>query len=148
MTKYKKALVQRNHRRRGLRRDLPDERLTWWRTIRAESFSSAAAVALRRAMANIAILGEPTWHEAAKGDAAAAVRLALRLHSGTSPMIYDLVMTAVAACAADDNATACLIMPEALRQTPGAGRTEARLATSWLVRSLKNAAHKNVGGFG
>ena len=142
------AVVERNHRGRHLRHDLPEERLSWWRTIRADSFNAATAMALRNAMANIAIMREPTWHEAAKGDAAAAVGLALRLHPNTSPMIYDLVMTALAACAADDNAAACLAMTQVLRQSPGACRTEARLATSWLVRNLKKAAHKEAGGFG
>lgn len=145
MTKKKKAPVERNHPARHLRHDLPEERLSWWRTIRANSFNAATAIALRRAMANIAIMGEPTWHEAAKGDVAAAVGLALRLHPNTSPMIYDLIMTALAACAADDNAAACLVMSQSLRESPGACRTEARLATSWLVRSLKQAAHKDAG---
>jgi hypothetical protein len=55
---------------------------------------------------------------------------------GTVEARFDLVMTALAVCAADGNAAACLVMSHILRKIPGAGKTEARIATSWLVRAF------------
>jgi hypothetical protein len=105
--------------------------------MRAEAFDASTARILREAIAVIAIIDEPTWHAAASGQVAAAVGLALRLNpQHTSPTLHDLVMTALVACAAEDDATACLAMAHALRRSPGAGRSEAKLATSWLVRSF------------
>lgn len=68
----------------------------------------------------VAIIGEPAWAGAVAGDAAAAIGLALRLDPHTaSPAIYDLVMTALLACAAEDDAAACLAMSHLLRSSPG-----------------------------
>lgn len=138
----KKAAVGRN------RQPPPIGPLLWWRSIRANHFNVAAAGALRASIANVFILGEPTWRDAADGDEAAAIGLALRLHKSTSPVIYDLVMTALAACAAEDGSAACLAMSHMLRAFPGAGRAEARIATSWLVRSFSKpmSSEQNTGG--
>ncbi|KQT15189.1 MAG: hypothetical protein ACOY3N_09820 [Bradyrhizobium sp.] len=144
--KTKKAPVGRGRRRCE---PPPIGPLLWWRTIRADHFNVAAAGALRASIANVFIPGEPTWRDAADGDEAAAVGLALRLHKGTSPVTYDLVMTALAACAAEDGAAACLAMAHMLRGFPGAGRAEARIATSWLVRSfMKTTSSEEETGSG
>jgi hypothetical protein len=145
--KTKKASIRRIER--DLRHDPPAPPIAWWRTIRADHFNAATAKLLRNAIANVAILGEPAWREAAEGDAAAAIGLALRLHPHTSPMIYDLVMTALAACAAEDSGAAGMAMSRVVYQCPGAGRAEARVATSWLVRSFGKIApsQKKAGGF-
>jgi hypothetical protein len=135
-TKTKGSVVRRTRENRGVR-DEPTPPLRWWRTMRAEAFDASTARILREAIAVIAIIDEPTWHAAASGQVAAAVGLALRLNpQHTSPTLHDLVMTALVACAAEDDATACLAMAHALRRSPGAGRSEAKLATSWLVRSF------------
>jgi hypothetical protein len=49
---------------------------------------------------------------------------------------FDLAMTALAICAADGNAAACLVMSHILRKIPGAGKAEARIATSWLTHAF------------
>jgi hypothetical protein len=114
--------------------------LAWWRTMRAEAFDAPTAVVMREAISTIATIDEPTWRAAANGDAAAATGLALRLHPDrATPLAFDLVMTAVAACAAEGDATACLVMSRVLRRRRGAGKKEARIATSWVVRTFAAA---------
>jgi hypothetical protein len=123
------------------------EPLTWWRTMRAEKFETTAAIVLRKSIATIAIIDEPSWRAAAIGDAAAAVGLALRLDPArATPIAFDLVMTALAACAADGDSTACLAMSFVVRRRPGAGKSEARIATSWLVRSFAGVLRKPRNG--
>src|SRR5262249_52984014 len=95
------------------------------------------ARSLRQTLSAIAIIDEPTWPRAVEGDAAAAIGLALRLHPQRSSLTgYDLVMSALAACAADGNGAAALVMALGLRRRAGAGAAEARLATGWLVRCM------------
>jgi hypothetical protein len=114
--------------------------LAWWRTMKAETFDATTAVVMREAISTIAIIDEPTWRAAANGDAAAATGLALRLHPDrATPLAFDLVMTAVAACAAEGNATACLVMSRVVPRRRGAGTKDARIATSWLVRAFASA---------
>jgi hypothetical protein len=121
--------------------------LTWWRTMKAETFDAAMAVVMREAISTIAIIDEPTWRAAANGDAAAAAGLALRLHPDrATPLAFDLVMTAVAACAAEGNATACLVMSRVVPRRRGAGKKEARIATSWLVRTFASALDRRREG--
>jgi hypothetical protein len=113
--------------------------LSWWRTRRAVFFDAAAARTLRHALATIAIINEPAWRDAVEGDAASAIGLALRLHPRRSSAIgFDLVMSAVAACAADGNDAAALVMSLGLRRRAGAGRQEMRLSSGWLVRCMRN----------
>jgi hypothetical protein len=134
-------------RRPSQKNSAPLPPLSWWRTIRAEHFDTTIAKLLREHIAMVAIIGEPAWDAAVAGDAAAAIGLALHLSPQTSsPAIRDLVMTALLACAAEDDATACLALSHSLRTFPGAGRTEARLATSWLIRNFTKAARSKIAG--
>jgi hypothetical protein len=50
---------------------------------------------------------------------------------------FDDAMTAVAVIALEGDAAACLVTSYAIRRLPRAGRAEARLATSWLVRAFE-----------
>jgi hypothetical protein len=112
--------------------------MAWWRTMSAKRLGPPSAEPLREALATIAILGEPAWPAAVRGDPSAAIGLALRLNPQRSTnAAYDLVMTAVAACAAEGNDAACLVMSHILGRRPGATLREARLATGWLVRFEK-----------
>jgi hypothetical protein len=121
--------------------------LAWWRTMKAETFDATTAVVMREAISTIAIIGEPMWRAAANGDAAAATGLALRLHPDrATPIAFDLVMTAVVACAAEGNAAACLVMSRVVRRRRGAGKREARIATSWLVRTFASALERRHEG--
>ena len=119
------------------RKQQPHSPLALWRTMEAETFDETTVVVMREALSTIAIIDEPTWRAAATGDAAAATGLALRLHPDrAAPIAFDLVMTSVAACAAEGNAAACLVMSRVLPRRRGAGKKDARLATSWLVRTF------------
>ena len=89
--------------------------MAWWRTMSAKRLGPPCAKPLREALATIAILGEPAWPAAVRGDPSAAIGLALRLNPQRSTnAAYDLVMTAVAACAAEGNDAACLVMSHVL----------------------------------
>ena len=58
-------------------------------------------------MQSIAMFGEPSWHAAVHGDAAVAVRIALRVAAGRpSPLTIDLVGSALLLCAVEGNAAA------------------------------------------
>ena len=59
-------------------------------------------------------------------------------------MAYDLIATALAICAAEGNAAACLVMSHVLRKVPRAGRAEARIATSWLTYPLREVLSREV----
>jgi hypothetical protein len=133
----KKQTARRRAAGKPTTRREPGSPLSWWRSRRAAFFNAAAARTLRDALATIAIIDEPSWRQATAGDAAAAIGLALRLHPQRSSATgYDLVMSALAACAADGNEAAALVMALGLRRRAGAGRAEARLATGWLVRCM------------
>lgn len=120
--------------------------IAWWRTMNAERFDARSAKALRETLAAVAILDEPAWPAAVRGDPSAVIGLALRLNPQRSTDIaYDLVMTAVAACAAEGNDAACLVMSHVLPCRPGASRREVRLATGWLVRCFEKTLRKHEG---
>ncbi|WP_426437191.1 hypothetical protein [Bradyrhizobium genosp. P] len=138
MTTKTMNIVRRVSDDRRIRKEsTPLPPLSWWRNMRADRFNATVAKLLREAVAVVAIIEEPTWNAAVAGDAGAAVGLALRLNPvSSSPAIYDLVMTALLACAAEDDTTACLVMAHMLRRRPSSGRAEARIATSWLVRNF------------
>jgi hypothetical protein len=144
----KKEAMRRDVAPRDVTRQMGQpEPLTWWRTMRAEKLEATAATVLRKSIATIAIIDEPSWRAAAIGDVAAAVGLALRLDPArATPIAFDLVMTALAACAADGDSTACLAMSFVLRRRPGAGKSEARIATSWLVRAFAGVLRKRRDG--
>lgn len=109
----------------------------WWRLTPATAFNVVALLEMRASLSKIDMLGEPRWKDAAAGDASASIGVALDMNAGgTVEARFDLVMTALAMCAADGNAAACLVMSHILRKIPGAGKTEARIATSWLVRAF------------
>ena len=113
------------------------EPIKWWRTFPAEEFDRARVSILRAILSTIAILEEPTWRSAASGNAAAAIGLALRLNPSRSTSTgYDLIVTALAICAAEGNAAACICMSHILRKIPGAGKSEARIATGWLTHAF------------
>lgn len=115
----------------------PSPCLTWWRTKRAEEVDVEATRSMRVSLTTIGILGENRWRLAATGDAAAAIGIVVGLRkSDASKPVFDVVMTALAATAADGNAAACVVMANVLRTMPGAGAAEARIATSWLFRAF------------
>jgi hypothetical protein len=117
----------------------------WWRFMPANAFDVSALREMRGSLSTIAILEEPTWRSAAGGNAAAAIGLALRLNPARSTSTaYDLIMTALAICGAGGNAAACLVMSHVLRKMPGAGKAEARIATSWLVHGFSGVLSRRA----
>jgi hypothetical protein len=124
---------------------LQQEPIKWWRTLPADGFDSSRKSVLRATLSTIAILDEPTWRSAAGGSAAAAIGLALRLNPSRSTSVaYDLIVTSLAICAADGNAAACIVMSHVLRNIPGAGKAEARIATSWLALAFNEALSRRA----
>jgi hypothetical protein len=119
----------------------------WWRFTPADGFDSMAIREMRGAIAKIAIKGEKKHsHDAVTGDAAAAIRLVLgwfpELHDDVR---FDLAMTALAICGPEGNAAASLVASHVIRRLPGASGAEARIATSWLLRSTVGAiGHSSI----
>ena len=123
---------------------LPSRPLEWWRTEHAEFFDSAAVVAMRSALATVVVLDESGWRAAATGDPPAAIGLALRLNPQSSTAsAYDLVMTALAACAAEGSDGAALVLSHVMRKMPNASNSHASIATSWLMRSFAQVTRRN-----
>jgi hypothetical protein len=117
----------------------------WWRLTPATAFDAIALREMRAALSKINMLGEPRWKDAATGDAAASIHIALSMRRKKSAEArYDLAMTALAVCAADGNAAACLVMSHILRKIPGAGNAESRIATSWLVHAFSEALSRRA----
>lgn len=121
------------------------EPIKWWRTFPAEELDRCHVSILRATLSTIAILEEPTWRSAAGGNAAAAIGLALRLNPARSTSTaYDLIVTALAICAAEGNAAACIVMSHVLRKVPRAGKAEARIATSWLMHAFSEVLSRRA----
>lgn len=116
----------------------------WWRYHPATDFGAMEVAIVRVCIAKVEILGEPRWKAALSGDAASAIgmTLAMRSEQPTLPK-FDLIATALAICACEGSAAACLVLSHVIRQLPGAGEQEARLATSWLVRAFRSVAERD-----
>lgn len=64
---------------------------------------------------------------------------------------FDDAMTTVAVCVLEGDGVACLVTSRVIRWLPKAGRTEARLATSWLLLPSKrggSGTHRPCGARG
>lgn len=129
------------------RERLPKQPLEWWRTKHAEFFDTSAVIVMREALATVVLLGEPSWRAAATGDASAAIGLALRLNPQRSTAnAYDLIMTALAACAGGGSDGAALVLSHVMRKVPNSNNSHAAIATSWLMRSFAQIALRDDRG--
>jgi hypothetical protein len=120
--------------------DIPP--LHWWRSLPASAFTAAHLAVIRRAIAGFSYIGEPRWPLAAKGDAAAAVGVALRAikhHEKPTPSI-DLVMSALVRCAIEGSHTACLVLDHALARLSDDGPSSEALAASWRTKPVMSRA--------
>jgi hypothetical protein len=125
------------------------EPLAVWGLVNARAFDAKLVAELRTALQTIAMIEEPTWRAAATGDASAAIGLALRLVPGkSSPMAYQLVMTALVACAAEGNTAACIVMTYVLRNRVEVTRLDRQLAASWAMRAVESQANQPSDGAG
>jgi hypothetical protein len=114
------------------------EPLSAWCTLEADAFDAMVAIELRKALEAVVMIGEPTWRTAADGDVCAAIGLALRLVPGQSTeMGYDLIMTALVACAAEGDLSACIVTSFVLRSRVKVTSLSRRLAASWADRAIK-----------
>ncbi|WP_375157799.1 hypothetical protein [Bradyrhizobium sp. RDT46] len=112
--------------------------LGWWRNTRADNFHTPALKEMKAAVADIAMLAEPRWRDAASGDAAAAIALVLAMGPENSHALkFDICMTALVICACEGDAASCLVVAWVLRRLPKAKTREKRIATSWTVRAMR-----------
>ena len=107
--------------------------LHWWRRLPADVFTGAHVRIIRKAISGLAILNEPRWREAAKGDPAAAIGIALRVarRRGTAAPVIDLAMSAVLLAALSGDPAAALTMATMIKRKGERGERNA-LITSWL----------------
>ncbi|MBS0248401.1 MAG: hypothetical protein JSR61_17435 [Proteobacteria bacterium] len=107
--------------------------LHWWRRLPADVFSPLHVCVIRRALSGISFLNEPHWCEAAKGDPAAAIGVALRVarRRGTTAPIIDLVMSAVLLAALSGDMSAILMLATMIKRTGGPAVRDDLIA-SWL----------------
>lgn len=121
--------------------------LRWWRSTRADNFHAPALNLMRVAVANVAMLGEPRWRDAAAGDPAAAVAIALAMGPENSQALkFDMCMTALVVCACAGDAASCLVVAWMLKRMPNSKRREKRLAASWSVRAMRPLLAQVRGG--
>lgn len=111
--------------------------IEWWRFKYAGDFDGSTVADLRATVGTLDVPGEPRWTGAAAGDAASAIGIALRMQrNGRRQPDFNVGMTALVVCAAAGDTSACLVMAHILRRLPEAGVTEAKIATSWLVKAF------------
>jgi hypothetical protein len=112
--------------------------LTWWRTRPAQAFEYDEILVLRGILKKSAIIGEPFWFLAARGDPAVAIGVALRLRrQGTgNPVAFDLAMSAVLCASLEDNAAAALLLSATLKCRVPIDAACDELSDSWLAETL------------
>jgi hypothetical protein len=120
--------------------------IEWWRFKHADGFDESVLDDLRRTIGRLDMLGEPRWKSAAGGDAASAIGIVFGMRPEESHRArFDLAMTALVNCAAAGNSSACLVVAHVLRRLPAAGKTEARIATIWLVKAFGKISSRRRG---
>jgi hypothetical protein len=115
--------------------------MAWWRTLPADEFELRDVAHLRRCMQGLQILGEPGWSDAARGDAAEAIGIAVRLtiKQPCIEPIVDLVMTAVLGAAIEGNGAAQHFLAHMVGRREAADPLAESVATSWIAVSHKAA---------
>lgn len=117
--------------------------LSWWRSRAAGEFRTMDVVIARSFLSRSAVIGEPSWHLGAAGDAAVAVGVALRTRRRfrKNRVLLDIAMTAVLACAVEGDATAAMLLSEVLRQRAVVDPSCSALSDSWLRIGPRKALH-------
>lgn len=107
---------------------------TWWRTRPAYTFKHEDIFVLRAILRKCAIIGEPHWFLAVKGDPAVALGVALRLRKQPTPnsVSFDLAMTAVLCVAHEGDAAAALLLSATLKARCDTEPLCSILSESWL----------------
>jgi hypothetical protein len=115
-----------------------------WRMIPADAFDESRRLAVCVYIVEFSPRNIE-WQNAIAGDAAYAVRIALRMEipdEVTYPI--DAGMTLLLYSALQGSAAAALVLAHLLRRMPLDGPLKNRLATSWLVRNLPDACSDTV----
>lgn len=111
-----------------------------WRTLRAEQFNAQDLQTIRRLLTKTVLLGQPKWEEAARGDAPAAVAVAVSFFPMDEVTVpADLAMTALIRCAIEGDPAAAIVISNVLRNLPGCFAFHRQIATSWSVSNLAQA---------
>jgi hypothetical protein len=118
-----------------------------WRTLAETDFDQAIKTEVSAALKKRCPLNCKRWRAALRGDAPAAIDLALEVLSDDARHDHlDFCMTAVLVCALDGNPAARLVLSHALR-THFSDIRSTRLATSWLMANItwaaRNARRRN-----
>jgi hypothetical protein len=109
--------------------------LAYWREYPAEQLDGALQEDVRNCVRQISSTVDD-WREAIRGDAAAAVKVALRIRMPAKINVrLDLAMTVLLAAAFED-AGAALVMAHLLNRAPLDPIDRAGLATSWLIHNI------------
>lgn len=133
--------LSRQRRNKPVQVDFPHP-LTWWRTRSAQSFKFCEIYVARRILIKSAIIGEPHWLAGARGDAATAIGVALRVRrqKGLDCICNDLAMTAVLCVALEGNAAAALLLSATLKAMAVSDPSIDTLSSSWLLDPQKNSS--------
>ena len=108
--------------------------LSCWRKCSAGDLQVQDAHLVQRALYGIQIIGEPNWKRAVRGEAAAAIGIAIRMALKSSPgdLIVDLVMSPVFVAAVNGDAAARTFLSHMLRKRVAADPIARELAASWI----------------
>ena len=126
----KSSMDDEKRRTRQTAWDHPPTR--WWRLLPPSDFHPDAIRAMRSVASQVEFFGEPRWRAAVAGDAASSIAIALSMKpKGPFPQKFDLAMTALAACACEGNAAACVVTGNIILNLPRRGDKESDLADAW-----------------
>jgi len=108
--------------------------LQWWRHLSADAYTDAHLRTLHRAISGIGMIGEPRWADAARGEPAAAVGVALRTINNRRSLkpIVDLTMSTVLIAALNGSAAAITLLTLMIGRMAATNAESQRLQRSWI----------------
>ncbi len=98
-----------------------------WRRMPAARCGKTEVLRIRHLLRSIAMLDQPRWDDAARGDTAAAIAVAMDVcdpENGPSPL-FDLAMSALFACVLDGDPAARLVFANIVRRADWLEHVEA-----------------------
>ena len=109
--------------------------LSWWRVRPVHSFSNVDVLIARQFLRKVAIAGEPFWYLGAAGNAAVAMRVAVRIQSQQKPNLVtlDVAMTAVLCIALAGHEPAAVLLASALKRRSDIEPHCVALSDGWLA---------------
>ena len=118
--------------------------LQWWRHLPADAYTDAHLQTLHRAISGIGMIGEPRWADAARGEPAAAVGVAIRTVNDRRSLkpIMDLSMSTVLIAALNGSAAAITLLAVMIGRMAASDTDRERLQRSWS--EFKRAGRNGV----